>query len=157
MTPPLDVPRKRRQLDDDVRAVDGMLAAIATTQQRRGDVLESECHDPITERNIWPTWVMCGRTLSSSSERTESPDSCAERQWLRGNGVSSVRECRTMTPPQVMDVPRFGSPSSDPHDRALVRHMLSLTPDERLRNVSAYWPLMRVGLERRAMAGASRS
>ncbi len=47
-------------------------------------------------------------------------------------------------------------PFSDPHDRALVRHMLTLTPTERLRNISAYWPLIRVGLEQRALAGVSR-
>jgi hypothetical protein len=47
-------------------------------------------------------------------------------------------------------------PLSDPHDRALVRHMLTLTPTERLRNVSSYWPLIRVGLERRAATGATR-
>jgi hypothetical protein len=47
-------------------------------------------------------------------------------------------------------------PLSDPHDRALVRHMLTLTPTERLQNVSSYWPLIRVGLERRAATGATR-
>lgn len=57
----------------------------------------------------------------------------------------------------MADGSRTLGPASDPHDRALVRHMLSLTPTERLRNVSAYWPLMRVGLERRAAAGARRS
>ncbi len=42
---------------------------------------------------------------------------------------------------------------SDPHDRALVRHMLTLTPTERLRNVSAYWPVVRLGLLRRHGVG----
>jgi hypothetical protein len=47
-------------------------------------------------------------------------------------------------------------PLSDPHDRVLVRHMLTLTPTERLQNVSSYWPLIRVGLVRRAAVGAAR-
>ena len=46
-------------------------------------------------------------------------------------------------------------PSSDPHDRALVRHMLTLTPAERLHNVAAYWPVVRVGLERRRSVGGT--
>ncbi|CAN5917125.1 hypothetical protein BH23ACT10_BH23ACT10_23280 [soil metagenome] len=46
--------------------------------------------------------------------------------------------------------------TSDPHDRALVRHMLTLTPAERLRNLSNYWPLIRVGLMQRELAGAHR-
>jgi hypothetical protein len=45
--------------------------------------------------------------------------------------------------------------SSDPHDRALVRHMLTLTPAERLHNVAAYWPVVRVGLERRRSVGGT--
>ncbi len=39
------------------------------------------------------------------------------------------------------------------HDRRLVRAMLTMTPVERLRTVAAYYPLVRVGLERRAAAG----
>ncbi len=61
-----------------------------------------------------------------------------------------------MTSMNVAHGPRMQMPLSDPHDRALVRHMLTLTPTERLRNVSSYWPLIRVGLERRAAAGATR-
>ena len=61
-----------------------------------------------------------------------------------------------MSPLTLADPPRARAGFSDPHDRALVRHMLTLTPTERLRNVSAYWPLMKVGLERRAAVGASR-
>lgn len=45
---------------------------------------------------------------------------------------------------------------SDPHDRALVRHMLTMTPTERLTTVAAYWPLVRTGLERRRTAGGTR-
>lgn len=56
----------------------------------------------------------------------------------------------------VVDYPRNHIARSDPHDRALVRHLLTLTPAERLQNVSAYWPLIRVGLERRAATGAAR-
>ncbi|HSJ43737.1 MAG TPA: hypothetical protein VK923_03540 [Euzebyales bacterium] len=56
----------------------------------------------------------------------------------------------------VAPAPRAQFLLSDPHDRALVRHMLTLTPTERLRNVSSYWPLIRVGLERRAATGATR-
>jgi hypothetical protein len=56
----------------------------------------------------------------------------------------------------VAQASRMQMPLSDPHDRALVRHMLTLTPTERLRNVSSYWPLIRVGLERRAATGATR-
>lgn len=56
----------------------------------------------------------------------------------------------------VMDAARVRTAVSDPHDRALVRQMLALTPTERLQNVSSYWPLIRVGLERRAMAGFGR-
>ncbi len=52
--------------------------------------------------------------------------------------------------------PHVRVPAGDPHDRALVRHMLTLTPTERLRNIAAYWPLIRVGLEQRALAGVSR-
>lgn len=51
---------------------------------------------------------------------------------------------------------RAQMPLGDPHDRALVRHLLTLTPTERLQNVSSYWPLIRVGLERRAATGATR-
>jgi len=51
---------------------------------------------------------------------------------------------------------RAQTPLSDPHDRVLVRHMLTLTPTERLQNVSSYWPLIRVGLERRAATRATR-
>lgn len=57
---------------------------------------------------------------------------------------------------QVASAPHVHMPASDPHDRALVRHMLTLTPTERLRNLSAYWPLIRVGLEQRALAGGTR-
>jgi hypothetical protein len=41
------------------------------------------------------------------------------------------------------------------HDRALIRGMLQLTPAERLRAVAAYWPMIRIGLERRAAAGGN--
>ena len=61
-----------------------------------------------------------------------------------------------MSPLELADPPRMQVLPSDPHDRALVRHLLTLTPDERLRNVSAYWPLIRVGLERRTGTGPSR-
>lgn len=33
--------------------------------------------------------------------------------------------------------------------------MLTLTPAERLHNVAAYWPVVRVGLERRRMVGGT--
>jgi hypothetical protein len=56
----------------------------------------------------------------------------------------------------VAHAPGMQMPLGDPHDRALVRHMLTLTPTERLQNVSSYWPLIRVGLERRAATGATR-
>lgn len=59
-----------------------------------------------------------------------------------------------MTPASVAERPSSRA-ASDPHDRALVRHMLTLTPAERLHNVSAYWPVMRVGLERRRMVGGT--
>jgi hypothetical protein len=35
--------------------------------------------------------------------------------------------------------------------------MLTLTPAERLRNLSNYWPLIRVGLMQRQVAGIHRS
>lgn len=57
----------------------------------------------------------------------------------------------------VAPAPHVLTPTSDPHDRALVRHLLTLTPTERLRNLSAYWPLIRVGLEQRQFAGADRA
>lgn len=41
------------------------------------------------------------------------------------------------------------------HDRQLVRAMLAMTPVERLRTVAAYWPLVRIGLVRRAAAGGT--
>lgn len=41
------------------------------------------------------------------------------------------------------------------HDRVLIRRMLELSPVERLRSVAAYWPLIRVGLERRSAAGGT--
>lgn len=61
-----------------------------------------------------------------------------------------------MMPMDVAHASRAQMPVSDPHDRALVRHMLTLTPTERLQNVTSYWPLIRVGLERRAAARATR-
>jgi hypothetical protein len=74
---------------------------------------------------------------------------------------STVLELRRARMPvmitlDAVDAPGMQTALSDPHDRALVRHMLTLTPTERLRNVSAYWPLIRVGLERRAATGAVR-
>jgi hypothetical protein len=56
----------------------------------------------------------------------------------------------------VAPTARVRMPLSDPHDRVLVRHMLTLTPTERLQSVSSYWPLIRVGLVRRAAVGAAR-
>lgn len=56
----------------------------------------------------------------------------------------------------LAELPRAHTIPSDPHDRALVRHMLTLTPTERLRNVSAYWPVMRVGLQRRGAVSGTR-
>lgn len=55
----------------------------------------------------------------------------------------------------TVDVPLPAEPSSDPHDRALVRQMLTMTPTERLTSVAAYWPLVRTGLERRRAAGGT--
>jgi len=46
-------------------------------------------------------------------------------------------------------------PATDEQDRELIRAMLAMTPQERLRTVAAYWPLVRIGLERRAGAGGS--
>lgn len=60
--------------------------------------------------------------------------------------------CTVMSTPTLRELPRPLIPVSDPHDRALVRHMLTMTPTERLHNVAAYWPLVRIGLERRAAA-----
>ncbi|HSK90493.1 MAG TPA: hypothetical protein VK875_04190 [Euzebyales bacterium] len=59
-----------------------------------------------------------------------------------------------MSPETTADAAR-GTPHGDPHDRALVRHMLTLTPTERLTTVAAYWPLVRTGLERRRAAGGA--
>jgi len=57
--------------------------------------------------------------------------------------------------PQTTLVPLPAVQSSDPHDRALVRQMLTMTPTERLTSVAAYWPLVRTGLQRRRAAGGS--
>jgi hypothetical protein len=38
--PPLDLPRKVRQLDNDVQSIYEMLAKIGATQQRQGNRLE---------------------------------------------------------------------------------------------------------------------
>jgi len=37
----------------------------------------------------------------------------------------------------------------DANDRALIRQMLRMTPTQRLETVAAYWPFIRIGLERR--------
>lgn len=68
-----------------------------------------------------------------------------------------MRECDVMNHFDVAIAARAQRPSSDRHDRALVRHLLTLTPTERLQAVSACWPMIRVGLQRRyAMGGAHR-
>lgn len=61
-----------------------------------------------------------------------------------------------MTPHPTADITLHPVIPSDPHDRALVRQMLTMTPDERLTTVAAYWPLVRTGLERRRTAGGAR-
>lgn len=77
---------------------------------------------------------------------------------LGGIAWPGVRECRVMSHPGAAASARTNSPTSDPHDRALVRQMLTLTPTERLLNVSAFWPLVRIGLQRRhGVSGACRS
>jgi hypothetical protein len=45
--------------------------------------------------------------------------------------------------------------ATQPSDLELVRAMLARTPAERLRTAAAYWPLVRVGLMRRAAAGGT--
>lgn len=52
--------------------------------------------------------------------------------------------------------PTLPDASVDEHDRRLVRAMLAMAPIERLRTVAAYWPLVRIGLERRAASGGTR-
>jgi hypothetical protein len=52
---------------------------------------------------------------------------------------------------------RIPLPTSDHHDRSLVRHLLTLTPTERLQTLSSFWPVISVGLQRRiAVGGAHR-
>lgn len=61
-----------------------------------------------------------------------------------------------MTPHPMADMMLHPVIPSDPHDRALVRQMLTMTPTERLTTVAAYWPMVRTGLERRRAAGGAR-
>lgn len=69
-----------------------------------------------------------------------------------------MSQCVAMSPLPQAGLSRPVMTVSDPHDRALVRHMLTMTPTERLRNVSAFWPVVRAGLERRHQAtGVMRS
>ena len=44
----------------------------------------------------------------------------------------------------------------DEHERRLIRRMLSLSPEQRLRSVAAAYPLVRVGLVRRLASGGTR-
>ena len=67
-----------------------------------------------------------------------------------------MTQSSTMRPQMTVDRRLHAEPSSDPHDRALVRQMLTLTPTERVTSVAAYWPLVRTGLERRRAAGGTR-
>lgn len=60
-----------------------------------------------------------------------------------------------MSPHTILDAALPVVPSSDPHDRALVRQMLTMTPTERVTSVAAYWPLVRTGLQRRRAAGGA--
>lgn len=68
-----------------------------------------------------------------------------------------VQDFPAMSHLAVVPESHVPKPTSDPHDRALVRHMLTLTPAERLRNLSNYWPLIRTGLMQRQLAVAHRS
>ena len=61
-----------------------------------------------------------------------------------------------MSPQSPVDITLRTVPSSDPHDRALVRQMLTMTPTERVTSVANYWPLVRTGLQRRHAAGGTR-
>lgn len=67
-----------------------------------------------------------------------------------------VQHFSVMSHLAVVPASHVQNTTSDPHDRALVRHMLTLTPAERLRNLSNYWPLIRVGLQQRELAGGQR-
>ncbi|MBW3603855.1 MAG: hypothetical protein KY460_02900 [Actinobacteria bacterium] len=60
-----------------------------------------------------------------------------------------------MTDPSVAVVARPQGPASDRGDRALVRHLLTLTPTERLLTLSSFWPVVRIGLQRRHVAGGA--
>lgn len=66
-----------------------------------------------------------------------------------------MRECREMIHPSVAVSARPLSSTSDRGDRALVRHLLTLTPTERLLTLSSFWPVVRVGLTRRHVAGGA--
>lgn len=66
-----------------------------------------------------------------------------------------MRECRLMNHLDVASEARVPIPTSDRHDRALVRHLLTLTPTERLRTLSSYWPMISIGLQRRHGQGGA--
>ncbi len=96
--------------------------------------------------DAWSDWP-CG-----------APAAAAHMAPFAGATGSAMRECRVMSDTLVALPARTHVVAGDPHDRALVRHMLALTPTERLRNVSAFWPVARLGLQRRQrVSGACRS
>lgn len=78
------------------------------------------------------------------------------RQLLLDNEERPRRRWACETAPMTRTAPAdTTSDSGDHHDRVLIRGMLQLTPLERLRTVAAYWPMVRLGLERRAAAGGN--